>query len=117
MEFLLLISEPRGQRATRTLAEGQDAYAQMQAYAATLQAEGVLRGVNALSGDEHGVRVQVRQGQARLLDGPFAETKEMVGGYFLVDCASRDQAVALAQRCPAAGWATVEVRAVGPCFL
>ena len=41
----------------------------------------------------------------------------MIGGYFLVDCASLDEAKALAARCPAAGWATVEVRPVGPCFI
>jgi hypothetical protein len=60
--------------------------------------------------------VQVRDGQTRLRDGPFAEAKEMVGGFFLLDCASRDEALAIAAQCPAAQWATVEVRAVGPCY-
>ncbi len=51
-----------------------------------------------------------------MLDGPFAEAKEMIGGFFLLDCATRDEAVAIASQCPAAEWATVEVRAVGPCY-
>ena len=59
----------------------------------------------------------MRAGQRRLLDGPFAEAKEMVGGYFLLDCATRDEAVAIAAQCPAAAWATVEVRETGPCYM
>jgi hypothetical protein len=51
-----------------------------------------------------------------VLDGPFAEAKEMVGGFFLLDCKTREEAVAIAQRCPAAEWATVEVRATAPCY-
>ena len=49
-------------------------------------------------------------------DGPFIETKEMVGGFFLLDGVDRDEAIAIAGRCPAAEWATVEVRALGPCY-
>ena len=116
MQYLLLISEPRGQRATRTLAEGQALYAQMQAFGAALQAQGVLRSGESLQSDASGVRVQVRDKQQRTVDGPFSESKEMIGGFFLVDCASMADAVALAARCPAAEWATVEVRPLGPCF-
>ena len=61
-------------------------------------------------------RLQVRAGRAALVDGPFAEAKEMVGGYFLLDVAAQDDAVAIAADCPAAQWATVEVREFGPCF-
>lgn len=121
MEVLLLIVEPRGQRQTRTPAEGEAAYAAMVAYAQELQAEGRLRGVNSLQGDERGRRVQVRgapgAAQSRTVDGPFSESKEMIGGYFLLDCETLDEATAIAARCPAAAWATVEVRPVGPCFL
>jgi hypothetical protein len=62
------------------------------------------------------VRVQVRDGRPSLTDGPFAEAKEMVGGYFLLTCKTREEAVAIAAECPAAQWATVEVREFGPCF-
>ena len=61
------------------------------------------------------VRVQNRGGKRILLDGPFAETKEVVGGFFLVNCASKDEALALAAECPAAEWASIEVRETGPC--
>ncbi len=116
MNYLLLVMEPPGQRAERSLAEGQGAYDQMQAYAEALKAEGRLQGVNSLLGDDQGARVQVRQGRSRAVDGPFTEAKEMIGGYFLVDCSSLAEAVALAERCPAAAWATLEVRPVGPCW-
>ena len=62
------------------------------------------------------MRVKVRDGKPMLIDGPFAESKEMVGGYFILDCATRDEAVAIASEVPAAEWATIEVREFGPCF-
>ena len=119
MPYLLLIMEPRGQRAERGLAGGQEAYARMQRFGARLQARGLLRAGRAsesLASTEQAVRLQVREGQTRLTDGPFAETKEMVGGFFLIDCATREEAVAIARDCPAAEWATVEVRELAPCY-
>ena len=62
------------------------------------------------------MRVQVRDGKPTLIDGPFAEAKEIVGGFFLLDCETREQAIAVARECPAAEWATVEVREFGPCL-
>jgi hypothetical protein len=116
MSYLLLIVEPRGQRAERGLEAGKQVYAHMGAFAADLQARGVLRAVESLTDDAKGTRVQVRDGRLQLRDGPFAEAKEMVGGFFLLDCASREEALAIAAQCPAAQWASVEVREVGPCF-
>ena len=107
MSYMLLIVEPTEQRAERTLDEGQALYARMVDFAETLKARGVLRAT----------RVQVRDGETRLLDGPFAEAKEMVGGFFIVDVDTREEAIEIARQCPAAQWCTVEVRAVGPCFL
>jgi hypothetical protein len=117
MSYMLLILEPHGQRAERGRVDGEVAYAQMLEFAEDLKSRGLMLGNNSLVTDTSAVRVQVRAGKARLLDGPFTEAKEMVGGYFLVDCATREQAVALAAECPAAAWATVEVRELGPCFL
>ena len=115
--YMLLIHEDPAQRAKRTEAEGRAVFGQMLDYAEQLKKRGVLKAVESLSSpDANAARVQVRGGQARLVDGPFAEAKEMVGGFFLVDVAGRDEAISIARDCPAAGWATVEVRAVGPCF-
>lgn len=116
MTYMLLVVEPRGQRAERTLQEGEDLYARMLRYAEDLQARGLLQGANALRSDDQGARVQVRAGMRAVMDGPFVEAKEMVGGYFLVDCATREEALALAAECPAAAWATIEVREIGTCY-
>ena len=116
MPYALLIHEPKGQRAERDEAQGRAAYDQMLGFAAGLQARGVLRAAESLACDSKGTRVQVRQGQARRLDGPFTEAKEMVGGFFLIDVASREEALEIAAQCPAAGWATVEVRELAPCY-
>jgi hypothetical protein len=112
--YLLLIVEPTGQRQARGPVAGEEVYGRMLRYTDELQARGVLVASNSLA--ERSQRLQVRGGRRTLVDGPFAEAKEMVGGFFLVDCASRETAVALAAECPAAEWATVEIRQVGPCF-
>jgi len=116
MPYMLLIMEHRGQRAERTLAEGQAVYDRMLQFGHELQARGVLKASDSLNPDDRGVRVQVRDGQTRTLDGPFSEAKEMIGGFFLLDGVTRAEAVAIAARCPAAEWATVEVRGIGPCY-
>jgi hypothetical protein len=113
---MLLIIEPTGQRAARSDAEGRQVYDRMLGFAADLKQRGLLLAVESLRSQDDAVRVQARQGQRHILDGPFSEAKEMVGGFFLVDCKTRDEAVSIAAECPAAEWATVEVRSLGPCF-
>jgi hypothetical protein len=116
MSYMLLIVEPPNQRIERGEAQGRDAYDQMVRFAVDLKERGKLLAVESLTSDD-AVRVQIRDGQPRLLDGPFAEAKEMIGGFFLLDCETREEAVAIAQACPAAAWCTVEVRKLGPCFM
>ena len=116
MSYMLLIHEPVGQRATRTEEEGRALYQRMLDFGEELRREGTLLGAQSLAPLGRATRVTVDAGKARIVDGPFAEAKEMIGGFYLVDVASHAQAVALAARCPAAEWATVEVRALAPCF-
>lgn len=116
MSFMLLIVEPVGQRRERTEDEGRALYDSMLNFSADLKSRGLLTVSQSLRSDAEAVRVQVRAGRRTLVDGPFAEAKEMVGGYFLLTCKTRDEAVAIAAECPAAQWATVEVREFGPCF-
>ena len=113
---MLLIMEPHGQRRARSEADGRALYDRMLAFGADLKARGLLTLGQSLLSDDKGVRVQMRGGKRALLDGPFAESKEMVGGFFLLECDTREEAVAIAAECPAAQWATVEVREFGPCF-
>jgi hypothetical protein len=117
MAYMLFVAEPRGQRAERTEEEGRALYARMERYADELKSRGVLRAYSSLRNDSEGQRLQIRGGKRSLRDGPFAEAREMIGGFFLVDCATREEAVELAGLCPAAEWATIEVRETGPCYL
>ena len=116
MTYMLLMVEPNGQRAERGVEAGHQVYDRMLAFTADLQARGVLLASESLSSQATAVRLQVRDGRTRVIDGPFAEAKEMIGGFFLLDCDSRDEALAIAAQCPAAEWLTVEVRKVGPCW-
>jgi hypothetical protein len=116
MRYMLLMVEPVGQRQTRTEAEGQAAYASMVRWAESLKARGLLLATESLRSQASATRIARRGGRTHVTDGPFAESKEMVGGFFLLDCATREEAVAIANECPAADWLTVEVRGVAPCF-
>jgi hypothetical protein len=116
MAYALLIVEPSGQRQTRTEAEGRALYERMVRYSEDLKSRGLLTMTQSLKTDTQGARVRVHGDRPTVVDGPFAEAKEMIGGFFILTCESRAQAIALAEECPAARWATVEVRELGPCF-
>jgi hypothetical protein len=114
MSYMLLIVEPQGQRRERSEAEGRGLFQRMVDFGEELKAENLLVTTNSLR--ESAVRLHMRDGRAVVLDGPFTEAKEMIGGYFLLTCATRAEALDVARRCPAAEWATIEVRELGPCY-
>ena len=116
MSYMLLIVEPTDQRGERAPGEGEALYNRMLRFTDDLRSRGVLQTSQSLLSDRHAVRVQVRNGESRLVDGPFAEAKEMVGGFFLLDCDTHEEAIRIARECPAAEWCTVEVRKTGPCY-
>jgi hypothetical protein len=115
MSFMLLIVEEPGDRKRVSAAEGHERYDRMVEFGKGLGSR--LRAVESLLTDASAVRVSRRAGKTATLDGPFAEAKEMVGGFFLLDVSSREEALAIAHDCPATEWATVEVREVGPCWM
>lgn len=114
MPYMLLVVEPPDQRLGRTEAQGKAAYDGMLQFGNDLKKRGLLLATESLTSEA--TRVEVRQGQTRFSDGPFAEAKELIGGFFLLDCRSREEAVRIAAECPAAQWCTIEVRALGPCY-
>ncbi len=116
MPHMLLIVEPLGQRQERGIEEGRVAYQKMLDFTDELRRSGVLIASSSLA--SAATRLQPPQGAAssRVLDGPFAEAKEMIGGFFLLNCDTREAALGWAERCPAAAWATIEVRETGPCY-
>jgi hypothetical protein len=113
---MMLIVEPVGQRREAGEIEGHARYARMLEFRNRLDAQGVLGDGQSLRSENDGVRIRNRSGKTQRFDGPFAETKEMIGGFFVLNCATKDEAVEIAQTCPAADWATIEVREFGPCF-
>ena len=116
MAYALLIVEPAGQRQTRTEAEGRVLYDRMLRFSEDLKSRGLLTMTQSLKTDTQGARVRVQGNRSTVVDGPFAEAREMIGGFFILRCETRSQAIALAEECPAATWATIEVRELGPCF-
>jgi hypothetical protein len=109
MKFLFLLYVPPAIRDDPGARAGLEKW---MAYGRALTDAGVHLGDNALQGTETAITVRVRDGETLITDGPFAETKEMLGGYYLVDLPSREEAIAWAARVPNAPYGSVEVRPV-----
>ena len=75
-------------------------------------AKGVMVASEALSGAETASSIRVRDGKAQTMDGPFAETKEHLGGFYLFECKDLDQAIGYASQIPTAKYGTIEVRPI-----
>src|SRR5262249_21728046 len=87
--------------------EGMAAY---NAYTEALRKAGALVNSNRLRGTDASTTVKTTNGKTQVLNGPFLDTKEQLGGYYLIDAADLDAALAWAARCPGASHGTVEVR-------
>ncbi len=90
----------------------------MQGYrdlAQEMEAKGIKKGGNALDSISTATTVRVRNGKTQTTDGPFAETKEQLGGFFLVDCKDLDEAIEYAGRIPGAQFGSIEIRPVVSC--
>jgi hypothetical protein len=90
----------------------QECYAESTQLCHMLNASGQFLGAHPLQPTPSAASVRVREGKTVVTDGPFAETREQLGGYFLVEAKSRDEAIAIASRIPGARRGTVEVRPV-----
>ncbi|MFC5380860.1 YciI family protein [Aquipuribacter nitratireducens] len=116
MEFLLLAVETEAAFAERDDPDRAPAYwAGWQGYVTALEEAGVLRGANGLHPPATATTVRVVEGRVDVQDGPYADTKEQLGGYFVVDVPDLDAALGWAGRCPsAAAGGSCEVRPVLP---
>ena len=106
MEYLILIYADEARY--EAMEEGQLAslMADFASYTQALEAAGALRGGAELAPVRSATCVRVHNGKPVITDGPFAETKEQLGGYYLLACANLDEALAWAGRCPAASLGT-----------
>jgi len=109
MKYMLLIYA--GETAISE-SERQHCYGESAQLAQDLAAKGQFVSANPLQAVSTATTVRVREGKRHVTDGPFAETREQLGGYFLVDAKNLDEAIAIAGRIPAARWGTVEIRPI-----
>ena len=110
MEYLLLIYGNPAEAPPE--AQSQEAMQQWFTYTQELEASGAMKGGNALQFPETATTVRVRNDETLLTDGPFAETKEILGGYYLIDVDDLDAALGWAAKMPNITYGSVEVRPV-----
>jgi hypothetical protein len=112
MRFMMLMI-PRGYEAAAPGAmPPAEAVEAMMRYNNELKEAGVLITLDGLHPPSMGVRVSFESGKPVVIDGPFTESKEVIGGYWMIEVKSREEAIAWAKRCPAANNETIEIRQV-----
>lgn len=112
MKYILMayVNEAGWTRLSK--AEQEQGAAAYNAYTEALTKAGVLTGSNRLQPSSAATTVRVANGKPQVLDGPYADSKEQLGGYFMIDVADLDAAISWAARCPATGHGVVEVRPI-----
>ena len=114
MKYMLLIHDDEKAWAKLSDAERQKIYADYGAFSAELRASGQYLAGSQLQPTTTATSVRVRDGKRLVTDGPFAETREQLGGYYLVDAADLDEAIGIAERIPGARTGGIEVRPIMP---
>ncbi|WP_017302279.1 YciI family protein [Nodosilinea nodulosa] len=109
MKYMLLVYSDEN---AWTQSEREECYAESTTLTHQLQASGQFLGASPLQPVSTATSVRLRQGKQLVTDGPFAETREQLGGYFLIDAQDLDEAIAIAGRIPAAHKGTIEIRPV-----
>jgi hypothetical protein len=112
MRFMMLMIPQGYEKAEPGTMPEAKAVAAMMKYNESLQQAGVLLALDGLHPPSMGARVSFVGGKPKVTDGPFAEVKEVLGGYWMIDVKSREEAIAWASRCPASGNEIIEVRQV-----
>ena len=110
MKYILLIYQSETEWDARTEAQQQAEIAEYLRFTDDLRHTGNHVSDAPLASTSTSTTVRVRNGKTVLTDGPFAETKEQLGGFYIVEAANADEAIALAARLPGARWGSVEVR-------
>jgi hypothetical protein len=110
MQYLLMLYAQESGWVNMTKEQQEQGMAAYAAYGEQLRNAGVLKGSNRLRPIATAKTVRLANGKSQVLDGPYAETKEQLGGYYLLDVADEAAALAWAAKCPGAGHGIVEVR-------
>jgi hypothetical protein len=112
MRFMMLMIPSGYEKAPAGTAPPAEAVSAMMKYNEALKEAGVLITLDGLHPPSMGARVSFAGGKPLVTDGPFAEAKEVLGGYWMIDVTSRDEAIAWAKRCPASSNEVIEIRQV-----
>jgi hypothetical protein len=112
MRYLLLIYSDESQRAEMSEADMEAVMATWWEYDGEIKATGASPGGEALQPTSTATCVRDDDGTPMVTDGPFAETREQLGGFYLLEVENLDQAIAWAHKCPAAKYGTVELRPI-----
>ena len=110
MQYMLTLYADESTFTKMSPEQQEKGYAAYMAYSEALNKAGVYKASGRLGRSASATRVQLVDGKPSVLDGPFIESKEQLGGYFLIDVPDLDAAIGWAARCPGAGHGTVEVR-------
>lgn len=114
MQYLLMIYGNEAGMAAASKDQIGQMSAAYAAYAEAMGKAGVVLGGNRLRPSSEATTVRVKDGKTQVLDGPYADTKEQLGGYYLIDAPDLDAALSWAARCPSAATGTIEVRPIWP---
>ncbi len=114
MHYMLLIYRDEAKMAQATPAQIAETTGAYIAYAEALRDSGALVAGDRLDHSNTATTVRVTDGKTQVLDGPYAETREQLGGFFIIDAPDLDAALAWAARCPGARIGTMEVRPIMP---
>jgi len=112
MKYALLIYASEQDWASQSEEQAQAVNQEYMAFTKDIIDSGLMKGGEALQGTATATTVRVRDGETLTTDGPFAETKEQLGGFYLVDCKDLDEAIELAARIPDVRRGSIEVRPV-----
>ena len=112
MQYLLMVYVNEAGWPKMSKAEQEQGMAAYGAYTEALNKAGVLKGSNRLQPVSTATTVRLANGKPQVLDGPYIDSKEQVGGYYLIDVPDLDSAISWASRCPGAGHGVVEVRPI-----
>ena len=112
MQYMLLIYENETERAQRNPEELKRVFGEYMAFTKSIKESGHYKAGDPLQPTKTATTVRVRSGKQLVTDGPFAETREQLGGYYLIEAKDLDEARAIAARLPAAHTGSVEVRPV-----
>ena len=111
MRFMMMVI-PEGYESAPDAVPSAEAVAKMMEYNKALQKAGVLLALDGLHPPSTGARVSFATGKPVVTDGPFTEAKEVLGGYWMINVKSREEAIAWAKKCPASGNEIIEIRQV-----